>query len=57
MKLTQGEINAKLVRLLDATADEKRAFWNTLTPEQQRRGKHHIQTVKAINAHYERFKR
>ena len=55
--MTQGEINAKLVRLLDATADEKRAFWNTLTPEQQRRGKHHIQTVKAINAHYERFKR
>ena len=53
--MTQGEINAKLVRLLDATPEEKRAYWATLTPEQQRRGKHHIQTVKAIQAHYERF--
>ena len=38
-----------------ATPEEKRAYWATLTPEQQRRGKHHIQTVKAIQAHYERF--
>lgn len=56
-KMTQGEINAKLVRLLDAEADEKRRFWATLTPEQQRRGKHHIETVKAIHAHHARFNR
>ena len=55
-KITQGEINAKLERLIEASAEEKREFWDTLTPEQQRRGKHHVMTVKAIRAHHIRYK-
>ena len=55
--MTQGEINARLERLIDAPLEEKLEFWNTLTPEQQRRGRHHTDTVKAIRAHHIRYKK
>jgi len=53
--VTQGEINAKCVRMLDASKEEKIEFWKSLTEEQRRQASHHIETVKSIQRHYERF--
>lgn len=48
MKLTQGEINAKAARLIDATLEEKNEFLAQLTPYQKKRAIIHARTVKQI---------
>ena len=53
--MTQGEINAKCERMVKASKEEKIEFWKDLTEEQRKRATHHMETVKAIQKHYERF--
>jgi len=44
----QGCLNAKAIKLINASDSEKLEFWNSLTTDQKKRVKSHIETYQAI---------
>lgn len=46
--VVQGVLNAKAIRLIDASKEEKLEFWNSLNEEQKKRVSSHLDTYKSI---------
>jgi len=44
----QGCLNAKAIKLINAPDSQKLEFWNSLTTDQKKRVKSHIETYQAI---------
>lgn len=53
--ITQGQINAKCVRLDEQDPVALKEYGATLTEDQKRQARSHLMTVRAIKKHSQRF--
>jgi|SaaInlStandDraft_4_1057021.scaffolds.fasta_scaffold05501_4 hypothetical protein len=53
--MSQGQINAKVVRLDEEDQVALKEYGATLTEDQKRQARNHLMTVRAIKKHAQRF--